>query len=77
MFKKNYCLGGTAALMALGLSGMRRNLWEAALSPTSRCIRGGASAAQQICLIQNPHIRLRRCLKRSPKDSSMRAMRSS
>ena len=58
MFKKTFALAGTAALMALGLSGCGATLGGGAQPDEAAASAEAASAAQQICLIQNPHIKV-------------------
>lgn len=58
MFKKTFALAGTAALMALGLSGCGATLGGGAQPDAAAASAEAASAAQQICLIQNPHIKV-------------------
>lgn len=56
MFKKTIALAGTAALMALGLSGCGATLGGGAQPDEAAASAEAASTAQQICLIQNPQI---------------------
>lgn len=58
MFKKSFAMAGTAALMALGLSGCGATLGGGAQPDEAAASAEVASAAQQICLIQNPHIKV-------------------
>lgn len=58
MFKKTIALAGTAALMALGLTGCGATLGGGAQPDEAAASAEAASAAQQICLIQNPHIKV-------------------
>ena len=58
MFKKTFALAGTTALMALGLTGCGATLGGGAQPDEAAASAEAASAAQQICLIQNPHIKV-------------------
>ena len=58
MCKRSPCLAGTAALMALGLTGCGATLGGGAQPDEAAASAEAASAAQQICLIQNPHIKV-------------------